>query len=148
MRITEPGIYRAIDVSQEEWRAVVGFEGAYEVSNIGRVRSLDRVRTYKAPRNGKMVTITRVHRGKLLQPGTMKSGHKFIVLGRGNGFCVHTLVLNSFVGPAPAGCECCHFDDDPANNRLDNLRWDTRAANMQDFRRNYGYHVANGHPRA
>lgn len=111
----------------ERWLPVVGYPG-YEVSDQGRVRSLDRVLTYC--RDG--VEIHRAHRGRLLSPGVMQSGHLLVVLGRGNVLCVHKLVLEAFVGPAPAGTECCHYDGDPANNRLSNLRWDTRAANMAD----------------
>jgi hypothetical protein len=55
---------------------------------------------------------------------------------------VHRLVLETFVGPRPPGMEGCHFPDrDPANNRLNNLRWDTRQANVNDM-------IAHGtHPR-
>jgi hypothetical protein len=52
---------------------------------------------------------------------------------------VHTLVLEAFVGPCLPGMECCHRDGNPANNRLDNLRWDTRAANRRDMLR-HGTH--------
>jgi hypothetical protein len=48
---------------------------------------------------------------------------------------VHHLVLEAFVGSRPPGTECCHNDDDPANNRLSNLRWDTHLANMGDMKR-------------
>jgi hypothetical protein len=45
---------------------------------------------------------------------------------------VHTLVLNAFVGPRPAGHECRHLDGDPANNALTNLAWGTHAENYRD----------------
>lgn len=49
---------------------------------------------------------------------------------------VHRLVLEAFVGPCPDGMECCHDPDyNPSNNRLENLRWDTRKANMEDAKR-------------
>ncbi len=48
---------------------------------------------------------------------------------------VHHLVLEAFVGPCPEGMECCHEDGDPTNNRLANLRWDTKKANEADKRR-------------
>jgi len=46
---------------------------------------------------------------------------------------VHRLVLEAFVGKRPEGLECCHGDGDPANNRLENLRWDTSKANGADL---------------
>lgn len=119
----------------EEWRAALRFEGAYEVSNLGRVRSLDRSFTYQKvdQYSGRIITVTKRVRGQLLRPGTMKSGHQFVVLGRGNGFCVHTLVLSAFVGACPDGLECCHNDGNPANNHVNNLRWDTRKSNVHDM---------------
>jgi hypothetical protein len=45
---------------------------------------------------------------------------------------VHRLVLETFAGPNPDGMECCHNDGNASNNRLDNLRWDTRKANIHD----------------
>jgi hypothetical protein len=51
------------------------------------------------------------------------------------GIKVHRLVLEVFVGPRPEGLECCHWDGNRKNNRLENLRWDTRASNEADARR-------------
>jgi hypothetical protein len=47
---------------------------------------------------------------------------------------VHVLVLEAFVSPRPAGMYACHANGDPADNRLENLRWDTHAANTEDAR--------------
>ena len=49
---------------------------------------------------------------------------------------VHHLVLEAFVGPCPVGLEGCHWDDDKDTNHLNNLRWDTHGANMNDAVRN------------
>jgi hypothetical protein len=51
---------------------------------------------------------------------------------KGRNYYTHRLVLLAFVGPCPEGLEGCHNDGDPSNNRLDNLRWDTRESNMAD----------------
>lgn len=48
----------------------------------------------------------------------------------------HELVLEVFVGPCPPGMEACHANDETSNNRLDNLRWDTRRENSADRKRN------------
>ncbi len=46
---------------------------------------------------------------------------------------VHTVILNTFVGSRPVNMECCHNDGNPANNKLNNLRWDTSKANGADM---------------
>ncbi len=54
--------------------------------------------------------------------------------GKDKTFAVHSLVLTAFVGPKPEGMLACHHpDNDPYNNRLENLRWDTPKANGQDM---------------
>ncbi len=61
---------------------------------------------------------------------------------------VARLVLLAFVGPCPNGKECCHADDVQTNNRLDNLRWDTREANRVDGLNNRTKAYVQSHPRA
>lgn len=95
-------------VSQERWKYVVGTEWTMRVSTLGRV----------------------------IQRGKLKVGRKFAhVPGRGT-VQIGRLVLELFVGPCPDGMECCHWDDNPTNNVLNNLRWATRSDNMRDSYRN------------
>jgi hypothetical protein len=61
-------------------------------------------------------------------------GYLVVQLGRGKKFGVHKLVLLAFVGPCPSGQECCHSDNNKANPRLNNLRWDTSKSNTDDQR--------------
>lgn len=123
----------------EDWRPVVGFEGSYEVSNMGRVRSVDRMLPWKRTlRTGTVVDCLRRHAGQFLIPQAKEAGHLWVQLGRGFQVYVHHLVLESFVGPPPAGMIGLHWDDTPANNRLCNLRWGTRADNFADSVRNRG----------
>lgn len=110
----------------ERWEPIIGYEGLYEVSDMGRVRSLDRVSTNGSQRAGRALTPTGAEHlhvtlslgGKKVQP------------------LVHRLVLESFVGPCPAGKIGLHWDDNPKNNKLSNLRWGTYASNMSDSYRN------------
>jgi len=119
---------------EEEWRPVAAerYGEAYEVSNQGRVR-----RTL-----GNSYT----QAGRVLKNRTNKSGHKRVALQHHEAglsyknFMVHRLVLEAFVGPCPLGMEACHNDCDPANNALENLRWDTRSANHYD-RENRGARI-------
>ncbi len=61
----------------------------------------------------------------------------------GRSVSLHRLILETFVGPSPDGMECCHEDDNPANNRLSNIRWDTHVANVLDAIRNGVFPLGN-----
>ena len=114
----------------ETWRPVPGFEGAYEVSDLGRVRSLDRMIDQSA-KSGKVYT--KLIKGKMLRPGRMKSGHLSVVLGRAAGsHCVHALVLLAFKGPPAPGQETRHLNGLEWDNRLVNLAYGTRSENTAD----------------
>lgn len=137
----------------ERWRPVVGYEGLYEVSDEGRVRSLDRL--LPSERWGGLRKLS----GAILKPSDNgQTGHQFVRLWRDKKPCrryVHHLVLEAFVGPRPEGLEALHQDDTPTNNRLSNLRWGTRSENLRDSVRNGRNHNASkthcsrgGHPLA
>ena len=114
---------------QEVWKPVPGYEGLYEVSDQGRVRSLDRYVQCSGPVKGAYVSLKK---GRLLRPGPSNYGHLSVVLGRRQTRMVHDLVLRAFVGAPPTKRECCHNNGDPADNRLENLRWGTRSENNID----------------
>lgn len=119
----------------EEWRAVADFEGSYEVSNLGRVRSLDRVEIFERViwQTGARCVVSRRHKGKILIPEKVKGNNYLRVgLGNGNKVYVHTIVLTAFKGAAPEGCECLHGDGDRTHNTDFNLRWGTRLENVHD----------------
>lgn len=109
----------------ENWLPIPGFEGVYEVSDLGRVKSLAR-----AGGDGRTLK-TRILRGR-----AQASGHLSIGLGLPGGqrrnALVHRLVLTAFVGPPPDGMHALHGDGNPANNSLENLRWGTPSENSLD----------------
>lgn len=113
----------------ETWKPIPGFDG-YEASDLGRVRSVDHV-TQQLSRSG--AVYYRCTRGKIRALTPNRDGHLIINFGRVFGTqYVHQLVMLAFVGPPPNGCECCHNDENPSNNQLGNLRYDTRLGNMAD----------------
>lgn len=115
----------------EEWRDVPGFEGYYQASNFGKVRSLDRVVTYG---NGKKYS----KHGRELRPATKKNGYLQVMLnvqGVTTSWTMHKLIAYTFLGPRPPGMQVCHYDGDPQNNHVGNLRYDTPKANSQDLLR-------------
>lgn len=113
----------------EIWKPVAGYVGFYEVSSIGRVRSLPRVTL--GCRDGS----TRMLKGKVISKKVLDSGYVQTTLCR-EGVCkayrLHRIVLEAFVGPCPEGQEGCHNDHNRGNNVLKNLRWDTKSANQKD----------------
>ena len=114
--------------STERWLPVLGFEGMYEVSDHGRVRSLDRV-VYAG--RGR----TRLQNGRIVALNTHVGGYRLAHLYKDNARTaklVHRLVLESFGGDRPDGTEVCHNDGNPGNNALSNLRWDTHTENVRD----------------
>lgn len=113
----------------EEWRDVPGYERLYQVSNLGRVRSLDRITSFG--KNKKLV------KGKVLSNSNLDAyGYIQVGLSKGNIVetrKVHRLVLLTFVGPAPKGMETRHFPNkDRTDNRLTNLSWGTVQQNKAD----------------
>ena len=106
----------------ERWLPVVGFEGLYEVSNLGRVRSLPRPCT-----PGKILIARAMHHGYMLLHLSAK--------GVRTARTVHSLVCEAFHGPAPTGHTVAHENGDPADNRAANLSWKTWSANHLDKHR-------------
>jgi hypothetical protein len=117
----------------EVWKPVVGFEGLYEVSNRGRIRSLDRWVDNKGVRQKRKSRLLRFGRhpstanggGIHLSAGLSKNG---VRVTRG----VQCWVLDAFVGLCSKGKEACHWDGDGENNFVENLRWGTPKENGQD----------------
>ncbi|WP_084978779.1 NUMOD4 motif-containing HNH endonuclease [Prescottella equi] len=113
----------------ESWCPVPGYEGYYEVSNLGQVRGLDRYGS-----DGRRVA------GRVLKPAAHhRDRHRWVNLSRdgvARPHFVHRLVLEAFIGPCPEGQVACHWDDDPDNNSVDNLRWGTLKDNARDAIRN------------
>lgn len=117
--------------SPEAWRPVVGHEGLYEVSDLGRVRSMARTVTVRG-RNG--ATYSRPVRPRVLRPARC-GRYLSVTLWKAHECRVEraqVLVLEAFVGPRPAGLYACHDDDIGTNNRLSNLYWGTPRENSQD----------------
>lgn len=110
----------------EEWRPIPGFEGFYEASSLGRVRSLPRLVHYPS-RN-------RTHRlkGKVLRLVTRTDDYFVVTLsmqGVARNFNVHHLVACAFYGDKSPDFVVNHIDGDRQNNRVENLEWVTWADN-------------------
>lgn len=114
-------------MTDQVWVDVPGFEGKYQVTECGRVRSLERIRR----------TTKGLQRwpGRELCPFVDTTGYLYVNLSdgaRAKKTAVHRIVLLTFVGPAPDGMQACHNDGNRENPALANLRWDTIKANSAD----------------
>lgn len=111
----------------EQWKPVEGHEESYEVSDRGRVRSLDREVLYSDGRRAR-------RRGRVLKPRSDSSGYYQVGLyrdGKERMALVHHLVAAAYIGPRPEGYEVNHIDGDRTNNRAENLEYVTPDENRQ-----------------
>lgn len=123
----------------EIWKDIPGWEGVYQASSLGRIRSVPRTKRHKT-RAGEWFDMPL--KGRILRPGTHENGYKIVALSdlragrKPRTFRVHRLVCEAFHGP-PVGerCEAAHGNGVRDDNRAANLRWATRAENMADIKR-------------
>jgi hypothetical protein len=112
-----------------EWRTVPSYEGLYEVSDAGGVRSVPR----QCVARRKTGAFTWIVPGGPLKPYVDRYGYATLLLskdGTARRFKVHRLVCETFHGPQPEGCEVAHMNDDKQDNSASNLKWVTRRENM------------------
>ena len=112
----------------EVWKPIEGFEEFYEVSNLGRIRSKDRIQKVPLGRQG-------IVRGKILKIQPNSRGYLRAQLYNKRGekkyFFVHRLVAQAFIENPQNLPVVNHLDFDYTNNKADNLEWTTLKGNMQ-----------------
>ena len=111
-------------MKNEEWRDVAGYEGLYQVSSEGRVKSLER-KGRKSER--------------ILKPGVRSKGYLFVVLcagGKSRMFSVHRLVCTAFHDNPENKLDVNHINENKTDNRIENLEWSTRKENLNHGTRN------------
>lgn len=118
-------------MKNEIWKDIEGYEGIYQVSNLGRIRSLDRYITKPHPRNG--VPTRYLKKGQIVKTFAGRNGYIGVVLKferNQKNFMVHRLVAKAFVPGYFDGADVNHKDCNRQNNRADNLEWMTRRDNL------------------
>jgi uncharacterized protein (UPF0128 family) len=116
---------------KEVWKDIKGFEGFYQVSNLGNIKSLDRYILYS---NG----TRHFHSGKILTPTLNKYGYYYVHLkkeGKKTFYLVHRLVAENFISNFENYNCINHKDENPKNNKVTNLEWCSYKYNN-----NYGNH--------
>lgn len=118
-------------MTDEIWKPVPGYAGLYEISSLGRVKSVPHVRT--VVRHGK--TIQQDWKGRIMTTGASTGRYPKVNLsnnGKVTTHQVHGLVSSAFIGEKPSALQVCHGDGNKLNPSSDNLRYDTSAGNAAD----------------
>jgi DNA-binding XRE family transcriptional regulator len=121
----------------EIWKPSINYEGLYEISNLGRIKSL-------INNHGTL-------REKILKPIKNNTGYFCVFLCKNKiikRYNIHRLILEAFVGPCPIGKEACHNDGNRENYSIENLRWGTRKENFEDRTRHGNSLIGIKNPRA
>ena len=128
--LTAEGGYFKFCFMIEIWKPVFGYEDYYQVSNTGKIRSLDRIVLSRG---------SRMCKGKIIKQGTDKYGYKTIHLrknGNRKSFFVHRLVLINFIGIDENKSQVNHKNSNKQDNVLSNLEWMTPIENTRHAWRN------------
>lgn len=126
-------------MTREEWKDVEGYEGFYQVSNLGRIRSLERI-VHSSKWN-------RREPSKILNPPILKNGYKLVSLsknGSSKRVLLHRLIAKAFI-PNPNNLpQVNHKDGNKQNNIIDNLEWVSAQDNIIHAYTNNLMHPAHG----
>jgi hypothetical protein len=136
----------ALSSDDEEWRECPGYEGRYEVSSLGRIRSLPRT---EEARNG----VSRSVYGGILKPMVHTQGYLQVSLrkkGQMRTVRLHRLIAEAFHGRLRNALhnEVAHLDGNPSNARADNLKWVSKVENHSHKLRHGTHHRGSRHPGA
>lgn len=104
---------------KEVWKDIPGYEGKYQASSFGRIRSVDHY-------------VVRLVKGRVLRPRTRKEGYLTVTISGAGPKDVHRLVAMAFHGVPEPGWQARHLNGDRADPRPENLAWGTQSENELD----------------
>jgi hypothetical protein len=112
----------------EIWKSIKSYNGLYEISSFGRVRSLDRV----IEQRNRFKIVKHVYRGRLIIPRIPQNRYPYVHLskaGKRLSITIHRLVANAFLKKKKGRNEVNHIDGNKTNNNVENLEWVTSSEN-------------------
>ena len=113
---------------EEIWKDIAGYEGLYQASNFGRIKTVAHWQTYS---NGDR----HFYKERIRVPGVGPTGYLSIRLGsKGRIAGVHRFVAETFLPRVPGKNDVNHIDGNKSNNRVENLEWVNRKENMRHCR--------------
>lgn len=132
---------------EEIWKDIPGYEGAYQASTHGRIKSLDRI----CPQGGYKLVKNNLIKGKILKLGIHRDGYlKTFLSKKGNKKCftVHRLIALTFLGPRPIAYATGHLNGNRKDNRIENLKYVTYKENSSHLSLHGTLLFGTKHPRA
>ena len=118
---------------KEIWKSIKDYEGYYEVSNLGKIRSLDRTIKQVCSKDKTKYQYNK-YKGKLIKPSLINSGYYIVSLCKNKHYrkyLVHRLVAEAFLGHSILETQVNHKDENKLNNNLSNLEWCTPSYNLK-----------------
>lgn len=109
---------------EEIWKPIKNYEGLYEISNFGKIRSLDRTVPIR--------NSTKFIKGSLRKPQKKDNGYLFVILykdSKSKNHYIHRLVAKNFIDNPSLKETVNHIDGNKENNNINNLEWSTRSEN-------------------
>ena len=126
------GLFYVFQNMKEIWKDIYGFEGIYQISTFGRVRSIDRMVTQKCGKNPSKTQTNHI-KGKILKTWVINSGYEVVSLRKNKkrfNKLIHRIVAETFLDNLNGYSQINHKDENKLNNYLSNLEWCTPKYNQ------------------